>query len=59
MQVMQEFTTRFRGQVPEQVMAAFRALFKLDDLVALEVDRALLAVVDMEAGDGAKGNDQA
>jgi hypothetical protein len=55
---MQEFTTRFRGQVPEQVMAAFRALFKLDDLVALEVDRALLAVVDMEAGDDVEGNDQ-
>jgi hypothetical protein len=39
-------------------MAAFRALFKLDDLVALEVDRALLAVVDMEAGDDVEGNDQ-
>jgi hypothetical protein len=30
-QVLEDFASRFRGQIPDQALAAFRALFKLDD----------------------------
>jgi hypothetical protein len=52
-QVLEDFASRFRGQIPDQALAAFRALFKLDDESVLAADRALLAqggeaALDME-----------
>jgi hypothetical protein len=52
-QVLEDFASRFRGRIPDQALAAFRALFKLDDESVLAADRALLAqggeaALDME-----------
>lgn len=63
-QVMEDFSRRFRGQVPDQFMSAFRALFKLDDPDVVEADRALLAhggaaTLELVTGDGADGDGQA
>nr|XP_051212212.1 uncharacterized protein LOC127329822 [Lolium perenne] len=42
-QVLEEFACRFRGQIPDMALAAFRALFKLDDGAVLAADEALVA----------------
>jgi hypothetical protein len=52
---MQEFAKRFQGRIPDDVLGAMRALFKLDDEQDDEVDEALLA----HGGAGALDHDLA
>jgi hypothetical protein len=42
-QALADFSGRFRGQVSQEVVAALRALFKLDDPAYNAIDEALIA----------------
>jgi hypothetical protein len=50
-QAMEEFARRFKGRVPEEVLGAMRALFKIGEGNGGEMDAALLSLGGAEALD--------